>query len=175
MSTRTYSVLLAIALTATFALPVAAQGQAGQTAPSYAQPVPVPPAKGTAKRQPLFRHTSIDSAWKAAQKSGKPVLLFVTSKRCHYCDKMKAETWAHPQIAQAVAAQFEPVAVLKEKDPQIVKQLGIRAYPTTLVVSPKGELAGHLRGFANPEKFHMALLAPKNRVSAAQPATVTGR
>lgn len=163
MSLRFRSLFTAALMTVALVASQDAQAQSGHK----------PAATGSGSshaQQPLFRYPNVDAAWKASQKSGKPVLMFVTSKKCHFCEKMIKETWSHPQIAAAVAQRFEPVAVLKESNPKLVKELGVRAYPTTIVVSPKGELSGHIRGFANPQKFASTLLAPKNRLSA-QPAS----
>ncbi|MEM1304217.1 MAG: thioredoxin family protein [Planctomycetota bacterium] len=126
--------------------------------PALRPPAPRPPA--TAERRPLFRHRSLDSAWRASQQSGRPLMLYITAEKCHFCEKMVAETWSHPKIAHAVATRFEPIALVKEDNLEFVKRLGVRAYPTTLVVTPKGELAGHLRGFADPQKFATELLLP---------------
>lgn len=130
------------------------------------------PEKLAAKPQSLFRHATVDAAWQTAQKTGKPMLVFVTSGNCHYCTKMVRETWSHPQIARAVSARYEPAILSKDSNPKLIKQLGIRAFPTTLVVSPEGKLVTHLQGFAEPQKFVNQFLRPHaERRLSAQPVS----
>lgn len=105
------------------------------------------------EESPLFRHASVDHAWQASQESGRPMLLFVTSGNCHFCTKMLKETYTHPQIAEAVASSFEPAVLSREVDPDLVKDLGVRAFPTTLVIAPDRSLLARVNGFVKPQKF----------------------
>ncbi len=100
---------------------------------------------------PPFEFANIDDAWAAAQESRDPVLMFVTSDHCYYCKKMLSETLMHPQLAPAVAQLFETTTVNANQNPELVQKLGVRAFPTTLVVSPDGRLLSKLEGFVAPQ------------------------
>ena len=51
---------------------------------------------------------SYDAARKAGTESKLPVMLFVTMKGCHYCDKMQAESFDNPYVADELAREFVP-------------------------------------------------------------------
>lgn len=119
----------------------------GCNAQSVAEPGVQRPAAGP------FEYLAVDDAWQAAQESQVPMLLFVTSDHCYYCKKMVAETYTHPELAPAFAKLFETVAVEQADNPQLVEQLGVRMFPTTLIVSPAGSLLGRLEGHVPAENI----------------------
>ena len=92
-------------------------------------------------------HRTRDSAVQAAQASGKPILVFVTANWCHYCQKMKQETWRSPDVELAVSRQFETLVLEPEKNGDIVQRLGVESLPTTLVFQPDGKLIARKKGF----------------------------
>lgn len=139
-----------IALIATTCSIAGAQQRAA--APRFAAPAAPRPA---VQAQPpvLFRHANIDQAWKASQASGRPMFLYVTSDNCLYCKKMLQETLAHPQITAGVSAFSEPAAFNASRAPELAQKLGVRAYPTTLVISPQNKLLGRIEGFVPPQEL----------------------
>lgn len=144
--------------------------------PKPIAPAPVASPTEVGKKLPIFRHDDVDLAWQSAQKSRRPVMVFVTSKNCFYCQKMVEETFSHPQIAKANNERFETAILSRDKQPEIVKKLGIRAFPTTLLVNPDGSLQGRLEGFAEPVKFaQQFLLPPKDSVGRAPAAAARTR
>lgn len=102
---------------------------------------------------PVFRHADVDAAWAAAQKSQRPVLVYVSASNCHFCKKMVSETLSHPQIQRANNRWFETAVVSNDTQPELVAKLGVKAFPTTLLVRPDGKMAARLTGYASPEKF----------------------
>lgn len=124
----------------------------------------------TQMRQPLiFRHADVDAAWAAAQKSGRPLLVFVTAADCFFCKKMVRQTLSHPQIALANNQRFETTLLHQDDRPELVEQLGVKAFPTTLVVAPSGSVVDGLRGFVEPQKFaERFLIDPRERQAAKQ-------
>jgi len=128
------------------------------------------PQQPRQQRTPIFRHADVDSAWAAAQESGRPVMVYVTSSNCFYCKKMVAETLSHPQIIRATNARFETALLSKDKQPELVKKLGVKAFPTTLIVNTNGSLLGRVDGFVEPAKFAARVLAgPKQARRDASP------
>lgn len=113
-----------------------------------------------------FKHATIESAWKASQKSKRPLLIFVSSDNCYFCVKMLKETYSHQQIATALRATSESVAVKNDDVPELVKQFKINAYPTTLVVSHEGKELGRIKGFLPPDKFVAKLFRPADERTA---------
>lgn len=105
------------------------------------------------QRQPLFRHATIDRAWSAAQSSRLPMLIYVTSENCHFCEKMREETFSKPQIGAGISVSTEPVMFNAVDAPELAKKLGIRAFPTTLIISPDSKLLHRIEGFVTADEF----------------------
>jgi len=110
-------------------------------------------------------------AWKAAQVSQAPVLLFVTSDHCYYCKKMVAETYENPELAPLFARLFETATVKQADDPKLVEKLGVRVFPTTLVISPSGKLLGRMEGHVAPaqigKRLNPILISYRKSLAAA--------
>ncbi|MEM6797981.1 MAG: thioredoxin family protein [Planctomycetota bacterium] len=132
-------------------------------------------AAGGATRPVLFRHANVDLAWQTAQQSGRPVMVFVTSGNCFYCKKMLAETLSHPQIATATNHRYETAVLSNDRQPELVERLGVKAFPTTIVVGTDGSILASVRGFVEPAKFAAQLLPPQGlKQAAARPAPQAG-
>ncbi|MCA9235760.1 MAG: thioredoxin family protein [Planctomycetales bacterium] len=149
-------------------------------APGQSPPRPsVGAAEGQQADPPLFRHATVNHAWAATQKTRRPMLVFVTSDHCIFCKKMLRETFAHPQIGRGVAGYSEPVVLDASESPELAKKLGIRAYPTTLVISYDNQLLHKVEGFVEPQEFAQRLWpvfrqAASARRVAARNAAVRG-
>lgn len=109
---------------------------------------------------PVFRHASVDAAWLAAQKTKRPMLLFVSSENCTYCVKMLKDTYSHPQIAAALTQSCEPVSVMREDNLALVKKLQVRAFPTTVIVGSDGKEIARVEGYQPPAKFAELMFGP---------------
>ena len=95
--------------------------------------------------------TSPESALRSAQQSGKPILVFVTTDWCHFCKKMKRDTWSDPRVDAAVSGQFETLVLDGDRDKKIVGKLGLRGYPATLIYTPGGHFVEQKGGYIAPE------------------------
>lgn len=105
------------------------------------------------QRQPLFRHASINRAWSVAQSSRLPMLVYVTSENCLFCEKMREETFSKPQISAGISAFTEPFMFNAVEAPELAKKLGVRAFPTTLIISPDSKLLHRIEGFVTADEF----------------------
>ncbi len=90
---------------------------------------------------------SAEQAALEAEKTGKPILVYVRSENCHYCDKLQKDVWTFPQAASYVARKYIPLKLSKELNPAAVKSLKIKGYPTTLVFSAKREFVAKVEGY----------------------------
>lgn len=104
-----------------------------------------------------FEFHSMDEAWRAAQVSQQPILLFVSSDHCHFCRKMQKETLSHPQLQPAFARLFEMTEVNASRQHELAARLGVRAFPTTLVISPNGQVLAKLEGYIAPRDISKRL------------------
>ena len=108
---------------------------------------------GTPERKGLFSQSDVEKVWKTAVAKRKPMLVMFTSEHCGYCDKMLADTYGHPGIRQMLAARTETVLAHAEDYRGLTKKLGIRGYPTSLLISPQGEVLEFMQGYVDPKAF----------------------
>ena len=125
----------------------------GQTNSSHSQQATIQPAEDPNLHHPLFRHPTFQQAWEAAQVNQCPIFLYVTSDNCRYCKKMLRETLTQPQVGRVIADHAEPYAFNATTNPELAQKLGVRGYPTTLVISPDRQLMCQIEGFVEPQEF----------------------
>jgi len=89
-----------------------------------------------------------------AQETGRPILLNFTADWCKFCRKMKAETYADPQVAAALNAGFVPVMIDTEKDPRRAAEYFVRGLPTIWFVESNGKTRiTNLPGYVDAPTF----------------------
>ncbi|NOY41929.1 MAG: thioredoxin family protein [Planctomycetes bacterium] len=101
----------------------------------------------------LFNHARVEQAWEAAIAAKKPLLVMFTSDNCVYCRKMLAETYGNPAVRKMLAGRTESVLAHANEYGELAKRMGIRGFPTTLVVSHQGEVLDLMEGFVEPRAF----------------------
>jgi thioredoxin-related protein len=101
----------------------------------------------------LFQHETVGLAWLAAADRKRPLVIMFKSDRCPHCDRMLAETYAHPQIRQFLYDNAETALAHSRDYADLVKRLGIRGYPTTLVISAEGQIVDSVEGYVEPVEF----------------------
>ena len=102
-------------------------------------------------------HEDFDLGWRAAQKSGRPMVIFITSKRCHYCDAMKRDTWRDRGILQRVKDKFVAIRLSPERNAKVLERIEVPAYPATLIGHPDGKILAHKFGYQPPTEMHRLL------------------
>ena len=83
---------------------------------------------------------------------------------------MDRESWSDAGVAGRVAAGFTPLKIRAEANPDLVQALPVRAFPTTIVLSPEGQGLGVLEGYGPPGRRTEALdalLTPTTDIVAA--------
>lgn len=125
----------------------------------------------TTETQITWVETPAD-ALAAARKSGKPILAYVTSAHCGYCRKMERETWAAPGVARLVGDRFVALRLHSDQHPEEVAALRVRAYPTTVIITPDGKAFAGRAGFVEPGQLTSQLLRPalEHKAVASRPA-----
>jgi thioredoxin-related protein len=82
---------------------------------------------------------------------------------------MKNVTFADEQVRGLVRGDFVSLEVNPSRDAQLVKELKITSYPTTLVISPESELLDQIKGYLPPEEFQQRLDRCRAQATAAPP------
>ncbi len=129
------------------------------------------------KRPALFSQTSIETVWKRAVDQRKPMLVMFTSDNCMYCKKMLSETYGHPAIKRMLQSKTQTVLAHQDDYESLVKRLGIRGYPSSVLVSPSGEVLDFIEGYIEPKEFAQRvsplLRANVQQARVAKPAKKT--
>ncbi len=116
---------------------------------------------------------SARKATELAVRTGKPILVFVRSARCHFCDKLKANVLQRDNVASRVKRDFVPLVLSQEDNAEVLSSLKVTSFPSTLVFTPEREFVHRVDGYVGPEKFlaeidKAKLVATKSK---AKPAT----
>jgi thioredoxin-related protein len=118
-------------------------------------------------------HNDVALAWSAASQHGRPMLVFVTCPNCRFCDKMKQGTFARPDMAETINRAFVPLAVDGGSDAPLVKELNVKYYPATFIISPQAVILARIDGYVSPEQFTQHLV--RLQVPSAEPNVARGR
>lgn len=98
----------------------------------------------------------LESATQAAQiakETGKPILVYVRSENCHYCDLLQEKTWRDPKVRTMIARNMVPLKLTLEDNRQAVEAMKVRGYPSTLMFSAEREFLARIDGFVTPQEF----------------------
>lgn len=132
-------------------LPQGMQQQAAATQATAAQ--------STAGSAPIAAGSEIPwlrSATEAAiqsQATGKPILVYVRSKNCHYCDLLQKNTWQDPATKARVMKEMIPLKLTLEENKEAIEAMKVKGFPSVIVFSPRREFIGRYDGYMTPEQF----------------------
>ena len=95
-------------------------------------------------------------AFAEAERTGRPVLLFLTATWCDDCHRMSMETFGEPRIAANVNDGFVPVKVDVDREPRVRERYNMGGFPSIVFTTPSGEL---LTGatYLGPDGFRSVL------------------
>lgn len=96
---------------------------------------------------------SATQAAEAAKKTGKPILVYVRSATCHWCDRMQTDVWQNPQAASVINQQFVPLKLTREQNPEAVQALQVKGFPATIVFSAEKKYLHKIDGYVDSKEF----------------------
>ena len=108
-------------------------------------------------------HDDLDEAWRTTQRDGRPLLVFVTRDDCYYCTQMKDRTYSSPAVAASVTGAFVPLLLDGANKSALLRELNVRAYPATFVISPQAVVLDRIDGYVTPEVLAARLEAVRPR------------
>ncbi|MCO8122994.1 thioredoxin family protein [Stieleria sp. TO1_6] len=138
-----------LALIATF---FAANVQADQPAP-----LPQLVSASAESSQDILWHEDFQLGWSEAKRLGRPMLIFITSGRCHYCDAMKRDTWCNGGVLQRVKQHYVAIRLTPDRNASVLNRINVPAYPTTLIGHPDGHIVAHKIGYQPPGEMQLLL------------------
>jgi uncharacterized protein YyaL (SSP411 family) len=81
-----------------------------------------------------------DGAFAKAKAEDKPILLDIGAVWCHWCHRMDADTYDHPQVSALINQYFTPIKVDNDRRPDINARYNMGGWPTTAFLTPDGEI-----------------------------------
>jgi len=120
-----------------------------------------------AEPAPVAWHHDVNRAWQSTQQQGRPLLVFVTTNHCMYCTKMKQGTYSNAAVAATINRSFVPLVLDGEAPSPLLKDLAVKAFPATFIISPGAVILDRMDGYVAPDKL-MARLAAVQALATAQ-------
>jgi thioredoxin-like negative regulator of GroEL len=103
-------------------------------------------ASSQAKTAAIKWQTNYKNALKAAQKSGKPMLIKFNAEWCFNCDTMEKTLWSKPDISQ-LSEEFVTVSVDYVRDRDTVGRFGVSSIPHVVVADSWGNMLDFHHGY----------------------------
>lgn len=95
---------------------------------------------------------SLSDAIERSSQSGTPLVAVVGAEWCGACDRLKARTLADDRVASLLSDRAIAVNLEEESAAGEIAGLGVRYYPTTIVMRADEEV-GRIEGFRDPNEF----------------------
>ncbi len=111
----------------------------------------------------ILWHDDLESGWRESRRRDLPMVIFITSENCTYCDAMKRETWGNPSVRERIANGFVAIRLTPRKNAATLKRIDIKMFPMTLIGEPRGKVIGHRMGYQPPAALHQLLSEAKGR------------
>lgn len=100
---------------------------------------------------------SAEQAAAEAAQTGKPILVYVRSANCHYCDLMQTNVWQDAATVETVMRDFVPLKLTREENAEAVKVLQIKGFPSTVIFAADRRYVDRLDGYLEPQQFRAAV------------------
>lgn len=106
-----------------------------------------------------------DHAWQSARTARRPLLLYFTMTNCVHCRKMARETLADQSVASDIETKFIAASLTADKDGDLARRLGVRIYPTTVIVAPEAGVLDRISGYVGPTELRDRLRVAAEKAS----------
>ena len=109
-------------------------------------------------------HESLESGWRVSRASGRPMVIFITSDRCTYCDAMNRSTWCESSVRDRVGSSFVAIRLKQGRNQKSLSRVKVQTYPTTLIGTPGGKVIAKRAGYQPPRSLHQLLSEAGDRM-----------
>ncbi len=124
-------------------------------------------------RHKLNWDQDVRQAWKSAHTADRPLLMFLTMDGCLYCQKMKKTTLQDRHVVNDLQSQFVSVALNIKDAPDLVEQLKVKSFPTTVIIQTNGDVIESISGYQTPSQLRQRLHATLRQVARERNDTVS--
>src|ERR1700675_1446505 len=105
------------------------------------------PALVRAQAPEIRFRTNYGEARLEAEKKGLPIILFLTTDNCMWCQRLVAETFGEPTITKVMNEKYVPLKVHALQDPGLIQSLKVTSFPTVILAGPDGKILTTIQGF----------------------------
>lgn len=95
---------------------------------------------------------TLEQAAERSRKSGMPVFVVATADSCAPCQTLKRGALSDESVVSFLREHTVPVYLEESSDAPAIRALGVRAFPTTILMLD-GETLGVLEGGAAPRAY----------------------
>lgn len=88
-----------------------------------------------------------------SQATGKPILVYIRSQNCHYCDLLQKNTWQDQGTRNRVMREMIPLKLTLEENKEAIEAMKVKGFPSVIIFSPRREYLGRIDGYVSPEQF----------------------
>jgi thioredoxin-related protein len=113
-------------------------------------------------------HADPAKAHQLARDHQRPLLLLLTTDGCYYCTKMKQSTYRDRLVAADIANHFVAAQVNAKKHRTLARKLGVKAYPTTVIISPDYKVMDVIPGYVDAKTLRVRMANTKSQVRIAK-------
>ncbi len=126
------------------------KGNADDAMPMLTGVVPMNPAP-----QPnVTWHRTLRAGWQESRRRNVPMLIYISSDHCAYCDAMKRDTWCDKTVQQRLTEDFVAIHLTPKENEATLGRIKVTTYPTTLIGVPEGKVIGHRFGYQPAAALH---------------------
>ncbi|MGO8749043.1 MAG: thioredoxin fold domain-containing protein [Thermoguttaceae bacterium] len=101
--------------------------------------------------------SNLEIARRIAGQTNRLVLVHFWSNNCGPCMRMEREVFSRPDVADAIEANFVPVKVNVDYDPDTARRYRVNRWPTDVVLTAAGEMVDQSAGFVDPPQYKARL------------------
>lgn len=122
---------------------------------------------------PIFWLADYNLARQQGIEQHRPVLLFVTTDGCVYCERMLDQVFKDEKVQADLNSNFVPAMLKLNASAELAQQLKITIYPTTVIISPDGKILDYVRGYLSTDQFQ-ARMADASAPQDQRVASIAG-
>jgi thioredoxin-related protein len=104
------------------------------------------------------------TALNKAKNTNKLLLVFITSKDCKFCEKLKNTTLKEPEIVNKINQKYSSVIVMKDRDP-FPKKLNAKATPILYFLDKNEKIIDYSVGYWDKVDFKYILKDVEKRLA----------
>ena len=129
------------------------------------------PGDSTRAESPVEHwHQRLTTAWNDARQQQRPMLLYLTINGCVHCGRLEQDTFANPGVTSEIREHYVAAKINAADEPVFVRKLGVRVFPTTVLVSPEARVIDSVAGYVPAAEMRTRLIAAARLAAAGSRA-----